>query len=95
MFDMNKEIDLIFLFCLCVLSLSVHFAVESQVILQEGFGKGEAQPAFDSQHGEDHFTLLQLDLSIPSSRLYELPRRSCLQFVSHPPLPLLQPPNPI
>ncbi len=80
--------------CLCAVSLSLHFAVES---MREGPGRfvgGQAGASFDA-HEEDQFVWNEAGIGNPVQAWFSLPLPTQLKIVFRPLTPLFPPPKSI
>ena len=94
MFEVIRKTILALGVILCIVGLSLHFAVESVGGMQDHFIGGQMQETFDS-HEEDQFVLSEPGGANSAQESTSLPFAYRLKAVSRPLPPPLQPPKSI
>ena len=94
MFEVIRRIALSLIVSLCIVGLSLHFAVESLGGMQDHFVGGQLQETFDS-HEEDQFVLSEPESGNTAQESISRPFAYRLKAISRPLPPPLQPPKSI
>lgn len=94
MFEVIRRIALSLIVSLCIVGLSLHFAVESVGGMPDHFVGGQLQETFDS-HEEDQFVLSEPEGCNSAQGLIPCSFAYRLKAISWPLSPPLQPPKSI
>lgn len=92
MFEVIRKAILVLGVTLCIVGLSLHFAMESLREMQDCFIAGQMQETLDS-HEEDQFVMSEPEGANSSQESISLPFAYRLKAVSLPLPPPLQPPK--